>query len=359
MKKLSISTYRSFFLLLLISLVLTACGQNSIESPESVLDKAKEAVLSIDSGNVEVTAKAYGDDGTSDLSMDGDLGVLFNKKDEKNQKMDIKLALSGDMKSSEKAVNGTLDFNFINIGKQYYVKVNKLDSNDESLAGIKPVVDLYLAKWLRIAEDFIPQNIRDFQQQDEETKLKKKQLEDLFLKTKLFTVAKEYGIETLDGKKVYHYGLIANMDGFKDYMAKAAVIDGREMTNQEIEESVKILSYLKEAEVYIDAEDYYVLKATFHFSGASINQEANLEIEIDIKGSQFNESVNIEAPQGAEDFNPLSLMMDLNGIPATASDNTPADETKSSSGSPDVKDSAPPQPEGLPSQASNATEEVK
>lgn len=302
------------FLGLLAVFSLSACGK-SLEAPESVMDKAKQALVDMESARIDATAEAKGNNGTDDLSFSGDMTLAFDKKDPEDNKMDLHLALSGDLQAGEKVLNGDLDFNFISSGKQYYVKLNQLNSSDESLTAMKPFIDLYSGKWLRIAEDFIPQNIRDLQTEDEALKLKQKQLEQLFVETRLFDVVKEYGMEKLDGRQVYHYGLQANMNGFKDYMTKAAMIDGRELTIQEIEESLQVLSYLKKAEIYVDSENYYLLKSVLQFTGEALSESANLQVEITVDGSDYNEPLSVDIPEDAEDFNPLSLVMGLGGVP--------------------------------------------
>ena len=316
----SFTTSKYLILAALAIFALSACGE-PLESPESVMTKAKQAIVDVSSGHVEITADAEGQNGSDDLVFEGAMELTFDKNDEENQKMDVHVMLSGDMKAGESNLNGDLDVNFIILDKEYYVQLNKLSSSDESLTSIEPFINLYLGKWLRIAEDFIPENIRDLQTEDEAMKLKKNQLEDLFVETKLFNVIKEYGVEKLNGKKVYHFGLAVNMAGFKDYMAKAAIIDGRELTLQEIEEAVAVLSYIKQSEVYIDVDDYYVLKSVSKFTGEALSDAgANLEVEIVIEGSDYNKSVSVVVPEGVEDFNPLNLIMGLGGVPTLPDD---------------------------------------
>lgn len=314
-------TPKYFLLAGLTLFVLSSCGE-SLESPEAVIDKAKQVIVDVTSGQIDATVKAEGKNGTDDLIFEGGMEMTFDKSDAENQKLDLHIMLSGDFQAGEKSLDGDLDVNFVTIDTEYYVKLNKLSSSDESLTSIQPFIDLYMDKWLRIAEDFIPENIRDIQGQDEAVVLKKKQLQDLFVDTTLFDVVKEFGMEKLNGEKVYHYGLQPNINGFKDYMTKAAIIDGRELTIQEIEEAVEVLSYIKSAELYIDVDDYYVLKSIFLFSGAALseNADANLEVKIVIDGSDYNESVSVEAPEEAEDFNPLSLIMGIGGVPTISDD---------------------------------------
>jgi len=289
---------------------LTACSSGVLDDPEVVMDKAKQAIVKVTTGHVDVSASMEGDNGAEDMTFLGDLELTFDKSDLEDQKADLHLDISGNMQVDEKTIGGSLDFNFITLSKAYYVMLNKIETSDDSLKEMEPFINLYLGKWLRIEDTIIPEDIREFQGQDEAMKLKQKQLEDLFVETELFTVSKEYGIEKLNGQSAYHYGLEVNINGFKDYITKASVIDGRELTAQEVEESVKILSYVKEIELYIDTDDYYVLKAVLLFSGeALVETGANLNVEIVVEGSDYNKSVKIEAPKDAEDFNPLSLMM--------------------------------------------------
>jgi|GEM_PF-2023471 len=314
-----------------VSLVaLTACGK-PMEAPEAVINKAKQAVMDVSSGHVTAMATAKGTNVTDNLNFDGKMELAFDKSDLTKPKADFHVALSGGLKAAEKSLNGAFDLNFVTLDKLYYAKLNKLSTSDDSLITVQPFIDKYKGKWLKIAEDFIPQNIRDMQVEDEATKLKQQKMKELFVQSTLFDVTKEYGVEKLNGRSVYHYGLSVNTDGFKDYMAKAAAIDGREMTIQEIEEAVKVLDYIKEAELYVDVEDYYILKSVFKFSGEALNQGSNLEVELTIEGSDFNKSVSVKAPEGAEDFNPLNLMMGLGGVPTeptvTPEEGAPADTT--------------------------------
>jgi hypothetical protein len=298
---------------------LNACG-DKLESPETVMKKAKEAITDVESGRIQVSADAEGQNGEDDLLFEGGMTLAFDAQDEGNKKIALHVMLSGNMRAGEKALSGEFDLDFVTVTREYYLKLNKLSSSDESLASVQSLIDMYQGKWLKIADDFIPEDIRELQEEDEATKLKKEALQELFRETTLFDVVKEYGLEKYNGEKVYHYGIRPSMEGFKDYMVKAAVIDGRELTAQEVEEAVQVLSYIKNAELYIDADDYYVLKSVLVFAGEALSgeTEGNLDVEIVIEGSDYNKAVPVEVPQDAEDFNPLMLMMGLGAAPAVS-----------------------------------------
>jgi hypothetical protein len=303
--------FAKFFIATIVcALALSSCG-NKLEAQSEVLLKAKEAIIAAESGEVEVTAAVNGGNGDDDLQFTGDLNLVFDKSDIENRKIDLQVDLSGLMKAGEQVLNGDLDAQLIALSNEYYVKLDELSSSDGSLASVEPFIDLYKGKWLRVAEDFIPENIRNLQGEDEATTLKRQQLETLFLETELFKVSKDYGIEKLSGNNVYHYDLEVDKDAFGDYIRKASIIDGRELTKAEIEESIAILDYIEVLEVYIDTTNYHTHKAVLSVSGQALSQEANLEVEVVILTENLNDSVNVSAPESAEEFNPLSLLMGL------------------------------------------------
>ncbi len=308
-------TVKLFVFALFSAVLLSACGTPN-ETPETVIDNAKEALIEIKSGDVDFSIDLMGSSEEDDIQFNGDIVLLFDHQDEKNKKVDLHVDISGDMQAQDKALDGDLDFEFVSIGSDYYVRLNELRTSDDSLTEAQPIIDSHKDKWLHIVEDFIPEELRNLQEEDEEMAEKRRQLHELFVDTNLFDVIKEYGVESIDGQQVYHYGVSLNRDGFEDYVYKASVIDGREMTNAEVEEAVAVLDNVKDIELWIGTEDYYVYKAVITFSGGAVDEDFDMDVTLTIEGDKYNENLDINAPSGAEEFNPLTLLMLLNGIPA-------------------------------------------
>ena len=217
--------------------------------------------------------------------------------------------MSGMMKTDEQALDGDIDFNVRNIGEDYYILLDKLESNSENMASIQPIVEGYVGKWLHIADDFIPENVRQIQEKDEETLAKERQLKQLFVDTDLFTITQEYGVESVNGKKTYHYGIQFNDPGVQEYIRKAAIIDGRDLTEAEIEEASKVISYVDNVELWIGVKDYYLYKATAYLTGGFTEDDADMNITVTFEGSDYNSSIKVITPTGAEEFNPIELLM--------------------------------------------------
>ena len=301
---------------------LAACGQPT-ETPEQVLQNFKQKVTEIKSADIsgKVSMKASDNEGMMDFTSDADF--KFDRRDMEDRKTDVTVSMSGVMKVAENAFDGDLDLNLRTLNGDYYIRIDKLDSSSENMQAVRPVFENYIGKWLRISEDFIPENIRQIEQKDEETLAKEKQLKQLFVDTNLFIVAKEYGVENVNGHKVYHYGIQFDENGVKEYVQKAAVIDGRELTDEEIEEASKIVSYVDNAELWIGTDDYYLYKAILNLVGGYQEEDGtDMNIDVLFTGNDYNKAIKVSAPDGAEEFNPLELIMAYSAATMAVSEET-------------------------------------
>ena len=213
------------------------------------------------------------------------------------------------MQTEGQTFEGDVDFSIRSLADQYYLRLDELKVTGETLKQFEPMIEKYLDKWLLVDSNFIPEDIRQLQQKDEETLAKEEQLKQLFIKSKLFYVDREYGIETVNGEKVYHYGIKFDSDGVKEYLRKAAVIDGRALTETEVEEAAKIASYITNAELWIGVDDYFLYKGVADLTGGVVEEDVDMEINISMEGKDYNKDIDIMAPEDAENFNPLELLM--------------------------------------------------
>ncbi|MDH5596851.1 MAG: hypothetical protein OEY44_01995, partial [Candidatus Peregrinibacteria bacterium] len=295
MKKEIITLSKITSLSLGAALLMLGCGK-SMESPEMVLQKSREALISIESGDVGASIKVQGASVEDQLGFEAALDIAFDKSDISDVAVDLSLDVKGLMKTDEKTLDGALNMDFIKVGNGYFLKLNTVESSDVGFSQIKPFIDLYVGKWLKLDEAIIPPDLAGLAEMDEEMLAKKTQMEELFVETNLFTVTKEYGVEQLAGNDVYHYGVSPDINAFKTYAVGMARIKGDEMTTQEIESSIAVLNYLENAELYIDRDDYYVRKAVFDFKGASVNGEADLNVSLIIEGDKYDQDVQLKAP---------------------------------------------------------------
>ena len=185
--------FKVFAAVALSSLFLASCGGGN-ESPEQVIEKFKENVTEIESGDISAEVIIKGVDNEDTIDFSADISVRFDRKVLEERKADINIVLGGIMQTADKMFEGNADFSLRTLADQYYIRLDELKTTDASMQQILQIVENYVGKWLYIDSDFIPENIRQLQQEDEETLKKEEQLKQLFVKSKIFYVDKEYGI---------------------------------------------------------------------------------------------------------------------------------------------------------------------
>ncbi|MBN1258309.1 hypothetical protein JXA05_00975 [Candidatus Peregrinibacteria bacterium] len=316
--------FKLFILFAVPLFVLTACGGGN-EAPAAVIQKFKQAATEIKSGDIaaNITVKGIGAGSLEEetapthetMDLIGKLAAKFDRRDDEARTADVKIDLAGNMVAADQSFSGSIVLNLISVGEDFYANLSKLETSDESLTSVQPFIQKYMGQWLHVSNDFIPENIRNLQSKDEAAKAMEEQLKKLFLETNLFSVAKEFGVEKISGTSCYHYGVVFNPEGVKEYFRKAAVIDGRELTDAEVEDAAKIASYLTNAELWIGMKDYHLYKGLATLTSGPASGSSEVKFDIVFSGNAYNKDVKVEAPQDAQEFNPLELLMGTTALP--------------------------------------------
>ena len=237
--------------------------------------------------------------------------IKLDRREGFERKADADLKVDGALSAGGKNLVGNIHLKVLTIDENFYFNLMSLESSDPSLANFMPILEPYQKKWQHLASDFVPENIRELQQKDEETLEKERQMKELFVNTKLFDVTKEYGVESLNGKKVYHYGMRLNKNGLKQYVRKVAAINGQEVTDAEVEEQVAFEDSVNNMEMWIGTKDYYLYKGLIEMAGEDEEENVSSEIVLTYTANSYDKDLNIEVPEEFEEFNPISLMMGL------------------------------------------------
>ena len=298
--------------LFVISLfTLSACAPVSEESPEQVIQKFKETVKDIKAADFSVALAMTGVNAEDNVDFNVNADVKLDRREGMDRKADFDLRVDGILNTGEKSLDGDLDLKIRTLGEDFYFNLMKLESNDSGVQDFKPLLEPYEKKWLHLDSDFVPDNIRELQQKDEEAIQKQEQLKELFIETKLLDVNKQFGIESLNGKKVHHFGVRLNEDGIKQYIRRAASINGREMTDAEVEEAAAFAESITNMELWIGAKDYYLYKGTVLLLGENPEEDVQSEIALTYNANSYNIDPEIEPPLDAEEFNPIALLMGM------------------------------------------------
>ncbi len=307
----------AFVVLGLMSVTLSACSKPA-ENSADVIAKFQKAASGLQSGKMKLKASVEGAEAGDSLDFSGSLDLAFDRKDPKNEATDLKVAMEGAMKASGKEFQGKLALALRAVGQDFYVNLESLEANDPGFKSAEPFLKAYMGKWLRLSSDLIPENLRAMQNKDEAALAKEKELRQLFAESKLFTVSKEYGIETVGGVKAYHYGITLDPEAIKTYVKKASAINGRELTEAEVADSVGLAQSITGAEAWIGVKDYQLYKAVLSVKADAVEKDSKAVISLTLEGSDYNKPQKITKPEGAEEFNPLALLMGAQGLGGAA-----------------------------------------
>lgn len=305
------SQFKKLSFLFAVMVVLGGCSSVKPESSADVVQKFKETAVGIKAADFEVEAKMKGEDEKDNMDLSVGLAAKVDQREGEDRKLDLGLKLDGGLTAGGKQLSGSLDMALRVLADNFYFKVSKLDSNDPSMAKYKEVVDQYRGKWLQLASDFVPQSVKQLQEKDEETLAREKKLKDLFVSTNLFEVSKEFGVESLNGKKVYHYGIRLNEEGLKGYIRKAAEIDGKEMSDAEVEQAATFAKTISNLELWIGVKDYYLYKGSLAMVGGSVDGKTKSDLTLAFVGNSYGVDPSIQTPENPESFNPITVLMQL------------------------------------------------
>jgi hypothetical protein len=261
-------------------LVLTACNGGGGESPEKVMEKFQAAVEEIYAADAKVTVSMKGTDDQGDVDFKLVADFQFDRPDKGDRKADIDLEVTGALKAGEQTLDGDLDLKLRTIGDEFYFKLGKLESSDPSVENFMPLIEPFKGKWMHLSKDFIPESLRELQEKDPAALEKEEQFKKLFAESNLFEIDKEFGVETVNGKKTYHYSVRLNKEGLKEYVRKSAAL-----------------------------KDYYLYKAIVELSGAETVSAVDSTISLSYEAKSYNKKLNISVPADAEEFNPLAMML--------------------------------------------------
>lgn len=299
---------------------LTACGSFTPESSKDVVQKFKKATTEIKAADFAVEGAMVGLDKEDKIDLNVGVGAKFDRREGVDRKGDLKLKLGGSMAAAGKSLSGDVDVEVRTLGDNFFFNIAKLDADDPAMAKYKEIIDGYRGKWLKLSSDFIPESLKQFQKKDEKALERERQLKELFVGIDLFDVNKEFGVESLSGKKVYHYGVKLNEAGLKEYARKSARVDGREMSDAEVDQSVSFVNTVTNVELWIGTEDYYLYKGVITLSGGEAEKMGKSKLDVTFTGNSYNADPKIVSPENPESFNPITLMMQLQLL------NPPAEE---------------------------------
>ncbi|MBI5411963.1 hypothetical protein HZA43_02165 [Candidatus Peregrinibacteria bacterium] len=297
----------SLGLVLGLSALLSACGVPK-ETPEQVIPKFKTALSQVVSAALSGDARITGSDPSDAIDATLTFKSKFDYADGQKNKGSADVGLKGMITRKGKKITGDTTFSFTSIGDDFYMNLTKLETDYEEIQKIKPLLTNYMNKWLHMAPDLLPENVKKLQEQPPANRDASRKL---LAASNLFTVSKEYGIETVNGHESYRYGISLDRNGLREYNRQSSIIDGKELSAAELDDAVEIVDAATDVQVWIGIGDYFPYKLTALIDGNKLSSSTDLKFELALSASDFNKSPDIAAPAKSEEFNPVALLMGL------------------------------------------------
>lgn len=313
-------------LLIVPVLVLSGCnnaGQNTSAnlSPEELQDKVKtgfekwqEADTASFSFMIGGNASAEGEELTFDMTISGDQEIV----DREEEKFNVDAEIAGSASMDGEKINFSLGM--VVLEDMFYFNLGELSGleNTPEFALIAPAIEAYSDQWwsMELPEeaDFAelnPATSLPGASEGEELTPEEEQIKELFEETEFFASIEPAGAEKVDGVKSDKFEVELDKDALIEFMREAAVIQGEEVNEEEVQEMEKVLEAMElEMTVWIAQDEEYVTKLAGGLSGDfSETEDVVVDVEFEVTFTNFNGNVNIEAPADAQVFDLNELGM--------------------------------------------------
>ena len=233
----------------------------------------------------------------------------------------------------------TLNVSTVMAAQTLYFKVNNITVADAYASYIGASASQIQGKWLKLDQDSAKAlsaisggsaTMPNVSQADTLTLTKK--MQDLVLSENIFSVNKQLDDQVVSGQNTYHYLLTISKDKMKSLMTKVVALEVQEASKmqsantQSVDMSSPLMQNMIQSvvttvvdalgdvnvEVWIGKKDYLLYEAKFDKTidlskvlaavGSSSTQAQGMQFEIkfDSTGSNFNKTVTIQIPEGAQ-----------------------------------------------------------
>lgn len=284
--------------LLLLSLLASGCNLFK-KSPQEVVDRGMERFAEVKKMSSKLVLSGTVQPPAGELSSKIIFALDANGKNDmsnhKSPKFDMKLSLT----AGSDALSGSGEVLLRSADKKIYVNLANLNFPGESGEALKTQLGSLLNTWW-----FIP--LGDENPIGKLTE-EQKALKEKFKETKFFVNAQEDGAEEVAGMESTRYRVDIDKEAFKNFVLEVARISGNQPTP---EEEQAIADSLKDVEfsgaVWVgDDKTLHRVRGTI---AVQPKQGPSTSLEIDYSVWDFGKDVEVSAPEGAQEFNPLMLL---------------------------------------------------
>lgn len=305
--------------LTLVSVVtLSGCDQKILDmDPQEVLRKMTVRMLEVETSSFEGEVNLEAGGANEGVDLEIKMKGRSDKSDEDNQKSEVEMEVEGKITGPETEFAGGLKFEMVQMGQEMFFKLESLDLEGEEAVMINQLVSMFLGQWFKIGADMLPLVATGFLESNDEQKALMNEVRKLASETDFFKLEKDHGIEQMGGEETVHFSVRLDRDGAKKFLQLVGMQMGTVIPDADLAQLDVMLDSLTEGiDLWIDTDDFDVMKMQMALVGQFEGEDgdADFDMRVEVEMSDHGEKMQIEEPEGAQDFNPLMMMGGLGGM---------------------------------------------
>lgn len=306
--------------LFLVSLIfLVACGTKGAPTlpPEEVVQKGINNITNVKSADYDLMIKGKtGVNGAENFNIDATLAGAYDNSN--REKPVFSMVLDGKgmfVEGREDSVNAEMRF----VDGFFYFMVSKISDFGGQVPDTmsKP----FISKWwsVELPADYL-ETLSLYSGDEAQMTPQEKKLKALFENTKFFKDLEYKGVEKVGNSDAYRYKAKLDSEALTKYFEESYKLAGETQDAALVANDLKTLREVWQkvqfdGDVWIGADDMIFRKASGKIKLENF-ENTSADFEVSYTVDNLNGKVEVAKPEGAEEFNPLSLLGVGGAVPA-------------------------------------------
>ena len=308
--------FKSIFLIAFSSLFLVACFGSNVEepeaSPEEVIKEGIKNMSNIDTATYDVEMKANfinkdpNVDEFDEMELEGSFSGKYDFVDLSDSKFSLLIEMIATLnKSNKEKMNAEIKI----VDNNLYFAINEISDFDGELP--VEMFSSFLAQWwyMPIPKENMDALIAYANNEDENISPEEKAVQELLDNSFVFKNVEYLGGEKVKNQTALHYAAKLDKKALRSALVETAEIMGETVLESDLEQVDEFLKMVElDIELWINEENKTLVKVALD----GTIEEPNIML-VELTGSytlsNLNEEVDIDIPEDANMFDPLSLLM--------------------------------------------------
>src|SRR3989338_3566831 len=279
-------------------LLLAACASGPVLPPDEVLKNAARTGQELLSARYSVEGSLnFTEVGVEKSALFTMTGILQNGG--KQSSMVINMKGSFPEAGQTYHLDGSMEL-FVTFKQEIYIKLGALEIDPEHPLLNAEALAAFQGTWWKLQED---QMMGESVTPDPSL---------LNAQSEVIRLVEDKGVETLDGRRAYHYRVTIDKEKLVQYLKRVSEEQGQPF--DEAGPRAWAEQYESGGEIWIDAETFHVLKIQWNIKQSAQGSDP-LDAKVTIRFSDFNQAPTITPPTDYQVFSPFLFLPNTNIIP--------------------------------------------